>query len=161
MKMNMKCIWGIVISFSCFPATEGENEREGKEIKSMSKCVCVCVRASARSCYLEVLHERPWVLDSMVFLQMEHPQIQQRQTAVTMETKPLEGRWKPLYRFSLKLHVVHTKCTQTSNMPHKSSRIRRNFSEVKNVGNAYHYCLICLKNPLQIFFLWIVSSLLN
>ena len=49
-------------------------------------CVCVCV------CYLEVLHERPRVLDSVVFLQMEHPQIQQRQTAVTMETKPLEGR---------------------------------------------------------------------
>lgn len=48
--------------------------------------VHVCV------CYLEVLHERPRVLDSVVFLQMEHPQIQQRQTAVTMETKPLEGR---------------------------------------------------------------------
>lgn len=38
-------------------------------------------------CYLEVLDERPRVLDSVVFLQMEHPQIQQRQTAVAMETK--------------------------------------------------------------------------
>lgn len=83
MKMILKCIWGIVISFSCFPTTEGENESERKEIKSTSKCVC----------YLEVLHERPRVLDSVVFLQMEHPQIQQRQTAVTMETKTLDGRW--------------------------------------------------------------------
>lgn len=47
----------------------------------MTKCVC----------YLEVFDERPRVLDSVVFLQMEHPQIQQRQTAVTMETKPLEA----------------------------------------------------------------------
>lgn len=58
--------------------------REEKEIKTMSKCVCVC--------YLEVLDKRSRVLDSVVFLQMEHPQIQQRQTAVTMETKPLEVR---------------------------------------------------------------------
>lgn len=64
-------------------------KRERREIKSMSKCVCVC---NLCVCYLEVLHERPRVLDSVVFLQMEHPQIQQRQTAVTMETKPLEGR---------------------------------------------------------------------
>ena len=110
MKMNMKCIWGIVIGF--FIHTGREWERGG----NTSKCVSVC------GFYLEVLHERPWVLDSVVFLQMEHPQIQQRQTAVTMETKPLEKADEatvqtlfkaPLFYF----HVVHTQRSRTSNTP--------------------------------------------
>lgn len=88
--------------------------RVEKEIKSMSKCVCVC----ARALYLEVLDERPRVLDSVVFLQMEHPQIQQRQTAVTMETKPLGVRWKPPLEFPLKApHFILFSCH-----PHKTAQ---------------------------------------
>lgn len=60
--------------------------KEEKEVKTMSMHVRAC------ACYLEVLNERPRVLDSMVFLQMEHPQIQQRQTAVTMETQASDIR---------------------------------------------------------------------
>lgn len=51
----------------------------------------LCVQLCVLSCYLEVLHERARVLDSVVFLQMEHPQIQQRQTAVAMGTQTLGG----------------------------------------------------------------------
>lgn len=51
-----------VISFSCFPTTEGENERGEGNKDHVQMCVCVCV------CYLEVLDERPRVLDSVVFL---------------------------------------------------------------------------------------------
>lgn len=53
----------------CVFSTEREREREQRGKWSLCPSMC------ARVCYLEVLHERPRVLDSVVFLQMEHPQI--------------------------------------------------------------------------------------
>lgn len=61
--------------------------------------------------------------------------------------KTIRWQMKPLYKFPLKLHpqyyfhVIHTKCTLTSNMPHKSSWIRKKFKEVKNAENRKYYCL--------------------
>jgi len=60
MRMNMKCIWGIVIGFSrFFFYCRG---RKWEEIKSMSKCVCVCVCVCVCACVLP--WSTPWATES-------------------------------------------------------------------------------------------------
>ena len=119
--MNMKCIWGIVIGFVCFSATERE-KWERKEIvhvqvcvQNVCICVCICIMCV---CVCVLPWSTPWATAST----WQRGLSSDGTSSDTAETdsgyygnKTIKRQMKRLYKFPLKLHaqyyfhVIHTK----------------------------------------------------